>query len=130
MQAGARHAAPKLCEHQHSCTALVKVQVHEKCNFRKYPTPLHCAVPLPLIFKAVFVNANIILCRPAASRGAWEGGGFSPPVFGQTVNHISTRGADYVHHSTKTPPGFSDFATALLCSYGPFGMGLLLRIRK
>ena len=57
--------------------ALVKVQVHEKCDFRKYLTPLHCAVPSPLIFKAVFENANIILC-----------------------------------------------------SYGPCGMGLLLRIRK
>ena len=40
------------------------MQVHEKCNFRKYLTPLHCAVPLPLIFKAVFVNANIIYYVP------------------------------------------------------------------
>ena len=43
------------------------------------------------------------------------GGGCSPPVFGQTVNPISTRGgADYAHHSTTSPPpGFSDLATGL-----------------
>ena len=33
--------------------------------------------------------------------GGW--GGFSPPVFGQTVNPISTRGADYAHHSNPSP---------------------------
>ena len=47
-------------------------------------------------------------------RGGW--GGFSPPVFGQTVNPISTRGADYTHHSTTSPPGFSDLATGLICT--------------
>ena len=37
-----------------------------------------------------------------------------PPVLGRTVNPISTRGADYAHHSTTSPlPGFSDLATAL-----------------
>ena len=35
------------------------------------------------------------------------------PVFGQTVNTISTRGADYAHHSTTSPSGFSDLVTAL-----------------
>ena len=32
---------------------------------------------------------------------------------GRTVNPISTRGADYAHHSTTSPLGFSDIATAL-----------------
>ena len=45
-------------------------------------------------------------------RGA-AGGALAPPVFGQTVNPISTKGADYAHHSTTSPPGFSDLATAL-----------------
>ena len=49
--------------------------------------------------------------RPVASGGA--GGAIVSPVFGQTVNPISTRGADYAHHSTTSPPGFSDIATAL-----------------
>ena len=42
-----------------------------------------------------------------------------PAVFGQIVNPISTRGgADYAHHSTTSPPGFSDLATALLLTVG------------
>ena len=45
--------------------------------------------------------------RPVASGGA---GG---PVFGQGVNPVSTRGADYAHHSNASSPGFSDLATAL-----------------
>ena len=41
------------------------------------------------------------------------GGALAPPVFGQSVNPISTRGANYAHHSTTSPPGFSDLATGL-----------------
>ena len=47
-------------------------------------------------------------CR---KQGGW--GALAPPVFGQTVNPISTRGADYTHHITTSPPGFSDLATGL-----------------
>ena len=53
--------------------------------------------------------------RPVASGGA--GGALAPPVFGQTVNPISTRGADYTHHSTTSPPGISDLATGLVMKY-------------
>ena len=35
--------------------------------------------------------------------------GEAPPVFGRTFNPISTRGADYAHHSTIGPP--PDFQT-------------------
>ena len=61
-----------------------------------------------LTFEILFLNMYL-LCRPVASGGA----GGHVPVFGRTVNPISTRGADYAHHSTKCPPGFSDLATAL-----------------
>ena len=44
--------------------------------------------------------------RAVASRGLGEA--LAPPVFGQTVNPISTRGADYAHHSNPSPPRFSD----------------------
>ena len=50
--------------------------------------------------------------RAVASGGA--GGALAPPVFGQTVNPISTRGADYTHHSTTSPSGISDLATGLM----------------
>ena len=40
-----------------------------------------------------------------------------PPIYGQRVNPISTRGADHAHYSTTSPPpGFSDLATGLVCS--------------
>ena len=40
-------------------------------------------------------------------QGGWRS--FSPPVFGQKVNPISTRGADYTHHITTVPPPQLDF---------------------
>jgi hypothetical protein len=45
--------------------------------------------------------------------GAWEALAPPPPMFGRTVNPISTRGADYARHSTTSPPKISDLATAL-----------------
>ena len=48
------------------------------------------------------------------ARRKWGGlGSLAPPIFGQTVNPISTRVADYAHHSNTSPPGFLDLATAL-----------------
>ena len=46
-------------------------------------------------------------------RGVVPGGAMAPPVFGRSVNPISTRGADYAHHITAGTPGFSDLPTAL-----------------
>jgi hypothetical protein len=46
-------------------------------------------------------------------RAVASGGALAPPVFGQRVNPISTRGADYTHHSATRPPEFSDLATGL-----------------
>ena len=57
------------------------------------------------------LNQTETIPRPVASGGA--GGALAPPVFGQSVNPISTRGADYAHHSTTSPPGFSNLATGL-----------------
>ena len=55
----------------------------------------------------------------AVARGGLRG--LEPhPVFGRTVNPISIRGADYAHHSTTSPPGFSDLATALWGIYARF----------
>ena len=51
--------------------------------------------------------------RAVASGGA-GGRGLSPPVFGRSVNPISTRGGTLSPPSTKSlPPGFSELATAL-----------------
>ena len=49
------------------------------------------------------ISLEYIKYRPVASGG---GAHAPPPVFGRTVNPISTRGADYAHHSTTSPPDF------------------------
>ena len=51
--------------------------------------------------------------RPVASGGL--GGALALPVFDQTVNPISTRGADYAHLSTSSLPGFSDLCDGPEC---------------
>ena len=48
-------------------------------------------------------------------QGEGQGGQLPPPPdFGRSVNPISTRGADYAHHSTTCPPGFLALAAPLL----------------
>ena len=57
-------------------------------------------------------NWDSFVGRPVTSRGS--GGTRAHPVFGRSVNPISTRGAHYAHHITTCHPGFSDLATALV----------------
>ena len=51
-----------------------------------------------------------------ASSG-WAGCALAHPEFGNSVNPIPTRGADYAHHITACPPGFEILAASLLLSY-------------
>ena len=68
---------------------------------------------LPNLFQIKQLNHSWLY--RAVANGVGVGGSSPPPVFVRTVNPISTRGAEYVHHSTRSPPpGFSDLATALL----------------
>ena len=39
------------------------------------------------------------------------------PEFGSSFNPITTRGADYAHHSTASPPGFENPAASLIITY-------------
>ena len=43
----------------------------------------------------------------------WAGWALAHLEFGSSVNPITTRGADYVHHITASPPGFENPAAAL-----------------
>ena len=43
----------------------------------------------------------------------WVGWALAHPEFGSSVNPITTRGADYAHHITASPPGFENLAVAL-----------------
>ena len=47
-----------------------------------------------------------------APRG-WAGLALPHPEFGSSVNPITTRGADYAHHITASPPGFENPAASL-----------------
>ena len=47
----------------------------------------------------------------AANR--WAGWALAHPEFGSSVNPITTRGADYAHHITASPPGFENPAVLL-----------------
>ena len=41
------------------------------------------------------------------------GGALAPPEFGSSVNPITTRGADYAHNFTASPPGFENPVASL-----------------
>ena len=47
----------------------------------------------------------------AASR--WAGWTLAQPEIGSSVNPITTRGADYAHHITASPPRFENPVAAL-----------------
>ena len=48
----------------------------------------------------------------AAARG-WAGWASAHPEFENSVNPITTRGADYAHHITASPFGFENPAASL-----------------
>ena len=52
-------------------------------------------------------------CSAAAS--GWAGWALAHPEFGSSVNPITTKGADYAHHITASPPGFENLAVSLIC---------------
>ena len=43
----------------------------------------------------------------------WAGWALAHPEFERLVNPITTRGADYAHHITASPPGFENPAASL-----------------
>ena len=52
-----------------------------------------------------------------ARRKRGAGGALAPPVFGKTVNPISTKGTDYAHLIITGTLRFSDLPTALYLTY-------------
>ena len=47
----------------------------------------------------------------------WAGWALAHPEFGSSVIPITTRGADYAHHITASPPGFENPAASLQLGY-------------
>ena len=50
---------------------------------------------------------------PSDAASRWAGWALAHPEFGGSVNRITTRGADYAHHITASPPGFENPAASL-----------------
>ena len=55
------------------------------------------------------------LLFPVSGFRRWAGWALAHLEFGSSVNPITTRGADYAHHITASPPGFENPAAALAC---------------
>ena len=60
------------------------------------------------------VNKEMVGIKDSAAASGWTGWDLAHPEFGSSVNPITTRGADYAHHITASPPGFENPAAALL----------------
>ena len=60
----------------------------------------------------------ISTCPYSAVASGWAGWALAHPEFGSSVNPITTRGADYAHHITASPPGFENPAAALIGTPG------------
>ena len=58
-------------------------------------------------------TASKFLSKCSAAASGWAGWDLAHPEFGSSVNPITTRGADYAHHITASPPGFENPAAAL-----------------
>ena len=60
---------------------------------------------------------TLTLCSDAASR--WAGWPLAHLEFGSSVNPITTRGADYAHNITASPPRFENPVASLRVWYMP-----------
>jgi hypothetical protein len=58
----------------------------------------------------LFQQASIRLSDATSRWAGWE---LAHPEFGSSVNLITSRGADYVHLITASPPGFENTAASL-----------------
>ena len=59
------------------------------------------------------LSSKLYICLDRGVVPGGTEGAMAPPDFDRSVNPISIRGADYPHHITTGPLGFSDLPTAL-----------------
>ena len=62
----------------------------------------------------------------SAAASKWAEWALAHPEFGSSVNPITTRGADYAHHITASPPGFENPAASLQNHPWAFGPRMVL----
>ena len=53
----------------------------------------------------------------SAAASVWAGWALAHPEFQSSINPLTTRGADYAHHITASPPGFENPAASLQSTY-------------
>ena len=72
----------------------------------------------------LLLNPKLPNCRPSANDAAsgWAEWALAHPEFGSSINPITTRGADYAHHITASPPGFENPAASLHPKSGTMGV--------
>ena len=58
-------------------------------------------------------SAHLSTNHSSAAASGWAGWALAHPEFGSSVNPITTRGGDYAHHITASPPGFENPAASL-----------------
>ena len=56
---------------------------------------------------------SVLHSRFSDAASGWAGWALAHPEFGNSVNPITTRGADYAHHITVSPPRFENPAAIL-----------------
>ena len=99
-----------------SCTLLPKLQ----CKMVPFCARKYFCLKITLnnVNSTIFIQyffflfaQKLMFFSDAASR--WAEWALAHPEFGSSVNPITTRGADYAHHITASPPGFENPAAAL-----------------
>ena len=60
----------------------------------------------------IYYHIFVYKCNSDAARG-WVRWALAQQEFGSPVNSITTRGADYPHPITTSPPGFENLAASL-----------------
>ena len=98
----------------HPSTKTGSISCKTECVTSQQSDQLQSIVPRPEIVPAKAIETGIILFRCAIAGKAPKA--WALPRFLVTVNPISTRGADYAHHSTIGLVWLK-FAVAPLCMY-------------
>jgi hypothetical protein len=58
-------------------------------------------------------KSEIFFTKVSVAASEWARWALAHPEFGSSVNPITTRGADYSHYITASPPGFENPAASL-----------------
>ena len=80
-------------------------------NFSDLSTPSYAI--FDFVKNSATLAASHYFKHYSAAASGWAGWALAHPEFGSSVNPITTRGADYAHHITASPPGFENPAAAL-----------------